>query len=298
MDATSRSPLVLHGRHGTTARLEEDALVIRTRREARRIPVEAIERAEARGRGGRTFAVVLTGADTVAEGGTVRCTSAPAVAAFVARVREEIPVRDAAEAHRDGAALVSVEPVGKRRPRPRATGRQLAWTATVIVYLLVLAWLIAAVRGGEAGQNVLRPISALIYWAVWPLLTWIGWLVAKGLLVETVGPTWGLRTHGITVTGRLVQDAQSLGWFYEFTDQTGKRRTCPAPEQKPSEVEIVYDARNPSRAMTRPAMKEDRVFGLVLGLILLPPSLGAGVVLLVLGVIEIVELYGWVGLIP
>ncbi|MFJ9704358.1 hypothetical protein [Streptomyces sp. NPDC101234] len=122
MTEIDSSPLVLHGRRRSAARLRSGVLLREQGGVRRRIPVAAIERVEVRGRTGRELAVFLTSNDPrpAAPGRSLVSRSAPAVREFAEAPRRALPVRDAAEPRPDGASLVSVEPSRPRQGGERA----------------------------------------------------------------------------------------------------------------------------------------------------------------------------------
>ncbi|MFD8718675.1 hypothetical protein ACFV2H_11815 [Streptomyces sp. NPDC059629] len=109
MTEIDSSPLVLHGRRRSAARLRSGVLLRGQGGVRRRTPVAAIERVEVRGRRGREFAVVLTSNDPrpVAPGHSLVSRSAPAVREFTEALRRALPVRYVAEPRPDGASLVA-----------------------------------------------------------------------------------------------------------------------------------------------------------------------------------------------
>ncbi|MET9441305.1 hypothetical protein [Streptomyces sp. NPDC006610] len=87
------SPLVPADRLGATARLCAGEAPPERRGLRHRIPVAAVERVEAGGRGGRTLILTVVAPDPPPR---IAAAGAPAVAAFAGAVRRRPPDRDAA----------------------------------------------------------------------------------------------------------------------------------------------------------------------------------------------------------
>ncbi|MFF4548290.1 hypothetical protein ACFY1J_29345 [Streptomyces sp. NPDC001406] len=239
----------------------------------RRIPVAAIERVDVSGRAGRELIVVLTSA---LPGPATHCLvsrSAPAVHEFAEALRRALPVRDADEPRRDGAARVTVEPVERPGPEPR----NVALGVLGVLYVLVAAALVA--RG--AGER------ATVSWAVGVPSVLAPGVAAVVAGLRTLRDTVVLRARGIAVEGRLEfsydvgtgEDA-ATHHVYPYVDARGERRERSGPEGGPSEVEIVYDPEDPDGTTTVGRATVGHLIGalslaLVLGLpmTLLGPSL-------------------------
>ncbi|MFC7219242.1 hypothetical protein ACFQLX_13850 [Streptomyces polyrhachis] len=149
---SAASPLILHGRSGTRARLDGDAFVLEQGGALRRIPLSAIARVEIAGRGDRTLRVTLTAApgDQPAHH-AVRCASAPAVRAFAAALTEAVPVRDAAERQAERAARVPLERVARWR-LPRLTAQ--TWMLVAVAGGLSLAGSLGTAAAGSSGSRL------------------------------------------------------------------------------------------------------------------------------------------------
>ncbi|MEU6573248.1 hypothetical protein [Streptomyces sp. NPDC046805] len=238
MAPTDTSPLVLHGRLRSVARLRSGELLLDAAGVRRRIPVAAIERAEAGGAKGRELTVVLTavGSDPVTY--TLVSRSAPAVREFAEAVRRALPVRDAGEARRDGAGLVSEEPLERPTPKPDRKGRlrRTAWIGCLLMACVLLV-----------GVGV----NPLLYWLFSLPVGFAGFLAARGGW-EFLRDTWVLRTRGITVEGRLTSSFPSTGQngtvmqhVYTYVDARGETRERTGSEGGAERVEIVYDPEGP-----------------------------------------------------
>lgn len=272
-------------------------LVVQDRRVRRRIPITVIERVDVRGRRGRVLAVVLLREEGTELAATelVQCRSAPAVDAMAAALRTELSVRDAVERRSGGTSQVTVEELD--RPRRRKTPRLR--TVAIVLYLLVLAWLVAVVVFEPGLRTATSAGFALLYWVLSPGLAGLSYAVAPAVWEMTEGP-WRLRARGITVTGQLIRTYHSGGvnYVYAFTDTHGEERTCDSPDGGLSQVEIVYDPDQPSFSEVRSAIRGNLIFGLVLFLILVVPLTVGTVVLGFLGLDELAELVATVGLRP
>ncbi|WP_316757176.1 hypothetical protein [Streptomyces herbicida] len=121
MTDNATSPLVLHGRRRSVARLRSGELLLEAGAVRRKIPVAAIERVEVRGSEGCEPAVVLTSAAPDPATYTLASRSAPAVREFAEAASRAVPARDADEPRRDGVARVTTEPVQRPGSRRRGT---------------------------------------------------------------------------------------------------------------------------------------------------------------------------------
>ncbi|MFD3533289.1 hypothetical protein [Streptomyces sp. NPDC058664] len=287
MTSTASSPLVLHGRFGRRARLRSGELLLESRRELRRIPVAAIERVEARGRGGRTLAVVLTGPGSgsgEAETYLLGSRSPAAVARFVALLDEALPVRDADEPRTPGSRQVTVE----RRARREGTGwsrvrEARAGTVAAVGFCLVMAVLLFA--GAWEGA---------LYWVFVPLLAGAGVSLA-GLGWTSARQGWVLVTRGITVDGRRKNsgsvdtgDPDAL-YVYLFTDADGVPRGYRGSNGGRDEEEITYDPRNPAVCQLRRRTTAQFLAGSAVLLVLALPLLATGAGF---GLLSLADLFG------
>ncbi|WP_328872651.1 hypothetical protein OHT76_22520 [Streptomyces sp. NBC_00287] len=222
------SPLVLHGRRRSVARLRAGVLLLEAGGVRHRIPVAAIERVEVSGAKGRVLTVVLSSATH-----TLTSRSAPAVREFAEAVRRALPVRDADEPR----PAVSAEPVERPGVEP---GYVVLWALGVAFVLVAVA---LVVRG--AGEQ------AVVFWLVGPVVLGCGGAALAGGLT-TVREAAVLRTRGITVEGRLTlsyemgtgEDAVTH-YEYTYVDARGQTRTRSGPAGGAEEVEIVYDPEDP-----------------------------------------------------
>ncbi|MFF9625721.1 hypothetical protein [Streptomyces griseosporeus] len=239
MTDTDTSPLVLHGRRRSVARLRSGVLMLDEGRTRRRVPVAAIERVETGGRGGRELTVVLTAPAPPAVTYTLTARSAPMVREFAAALRRAVPVRDADEPRPDGAALVWRED----EPEPARPERGV-WPAIALVgaFLAVpcVLWF-GRGRGLPAVLWVLSPPAFLIGWAAMVG----GW--------EVRGKASALRTRGLTVEGRLESTYEERSgeqtetkYVYVFADVHGREHRYDGPRGRgAAQVEIVYDPADP-----------------------------------------------------
>jgi hypothetical protein len=234
------SPLVLYGRRRSAARLRSGVLLLEQGGVRRRIPVAAIAHVDVRGRKGRELAVVLTSRDPCPDppGYSLVSRSTPAVREFAEALRRALPVRDADGPGRDGAALVSVEPMERPGPEPRRS----ALVALGAAYALITVALV--VRG--AGEQ------AIVSWAVGGPT-----VLAPGVAVLVGGVRYArdavvLRARGITVEGRMEYSYETgsgadavTHHVYSYVDAHGVRRRRSGTEGGAQEVEIVYDPEDP-----------------------------------------------------
>ncbi|MFF1510358.1 hypothetical protein [Streptomyces sp. NPDC058326] len=286
MTPKASSPLVLHGRFGRRARLRNGELLLDSRRELRRIPVAAIERVEARGRGGRRLAVVLTGAGAGEAAVTYLLDSRSrfAVERFLAVLDEALPERDADEPRTPGSRQVTVE----RRGRPEGSGlsrlREVrAGTMAAVVFCLVLAALL-----------ITETWEGALYWVFVPLLAGAGVsLTALGWTSARQG--WVLLMRGITVDGQR-ENSGSLDagdpdalYVYRFIDADGVPRCYRGSNGGRDEEEITYDPRDPAVCQLRRRTTAQLLAGTALLLVLALPLLAAGTAL---GLLAGAELFG------
>ncbi|MGI5338027.1 hypothetical protein ACQEVS_11820 [Streptomyces sp. CA-181903] len=212
------------------------------------MPLEALKRVEARGRGRRTLRIVLASPHAGSGTVSVRCHSAPAVLVFAARATATVPVRDREEARTGGATRVTVEPVtGPVRLRMSRAARW-GW-AVIAVYAAVLP-VLGFVKGWR---------SSLGLWAFAPLLLLPGggmtWFAVSGARTR-----WIMRTRGITVVARHTHtdwggEDESATCTYEYTDTAGTvrehRGEGPPRSDDGEHTEVTYDPRHPDRSYAR-----------------------------------------------
>jgi hypothetical protein len=232
------SPLVLHGRRRSVARLRAGVVLLETDGVRHRIPVAAIARVDATGPGGRVLTVVVattptTPTDPVTYSYSLTSRSAPAVRAFAEAVRRALPVRDADEPR----PQVSAEPVERSGPH---LGYAILG-ALVLTYVLVAVVLVN--RG--AGEQ------AVVYWLAGPMLTGAGGTVLPGG-VRTVREAVVLRRRGITVEGRRERSYEvgtgedaATHHMYAYVDALGNARTRSGRQGGADEVDILYDPEDP-----------------------------------------------------
>lgn len=251
MTEINTSPLVLHGRRRSVARLRAGVLLLETDGVRHRIPVAAIGRVYVNGPRGRVLTITLAAARTdpadparrtpVTYSLTSR--NAPAAAAFAEAVRRALPVRYADEPRPEtgaGAGVevsVSVEPIVRSRPD---LGRVIVGTLC-LAFVLVAVVLVA--RG--AGER------AVVCWLGGPVLLGAG---VAGLMGggRAVREAVVLRGRGITVEGRLTRSYEvgtgedaATHHTYEYVDALGTTRTRSGPEGGAGMVEILYDPEDP-----------------------------------------------------
>ncbi|MEW1828492.1 hypothetical protein [Streptomyces sp. NPDC088196] len=251
MTEINTSPLVLHGRRRSVARLRAGVLLLETDGVRHRIPVAAIGRVYVNGPRGRVLTITLAAARAdpadparrtpVTYSLTSR--NAPAAAAFAEAVRRALPVRYAdeprpeAEAEAGVEVSVSVEPIVRSRPD---LGRVIVGTLC-LAFVLVAVVLVA--RG--AGER------AVVCWLGGPVLLGAG---VAGLMGggRAVREAVVLRGRGITVEGRLTRSYEVgtgedavTHHTYEYVDALGTTRTRSGPEGGAGMVEILYDPEDP-----------------------------------------------------
>lgn len=270
------SPLVLHGRRRSAARLRSGLLLLDGGGVHRRIPVTAIERVDVNGAGGRRLTIVLTGAEPQTFSVTSR--SAPAVREFAEAVRRALPVRDAGEPRPDGAGLVTVAPL----ERPGLEPKRVLWWALGAVWALLA--LVLLVKG---------PADGFLCWLFSPVVV-AGWMAVRGG-AAIVREAWALRVRGITVEGRLERSWDHHGdngtvtqYVYAYEDANGVSRTRSGSEGGADRVEIVYDARDPEITKVGRHTLGNLVGSLLLFVILALPLLLLGLGLLALGLLALV----------
>ena len=248
MTEIDTSPLVLHGRRRSAARLRAGVLLLETGGVRHRIPVAAIDRVDVSGPGGRVLTVALAtaradpagpsdSADRAPVTYSLTSRSAPAVAAFAEAVRRALPVRDADEPRPEAEMEVSVEPVERPGPDLR---RVILWTLGLT---LVLVTVVLVARGADE--------RAVVFWLVGPVLLGAGGPALVGG-VGMVGQAVVLRGRGITVEGRLKwsyevgtgEDAV-MHHTYEYVDALGTTRTRSGRDGGADAVEIMYDPEDP-----------------------------------------------------
>ncbi|MEU9452764.1 hypothetical protein [Streptomyces sp. NPDC048277] len=240
MTEIDSSPLVLHGRRRSAARLRSGVLLLEQGGVRRRIPVAAIERVDVRGRRGRALAVVLTSRDPRPDppGYVLVARSSPVVRDFAEVLRRALPARDTAEPDSGGAALVSVEPM----ERPGLEPRPVALAALGVAYALIAVALVARGPGERATVSWGVGVPAVLAPGVAALVAGVRY--ARDAVV--------LRARGITVEGRLEysygtgsgEDAITH-YVYSYVDAHGVRRSRSGTEGGAREVEIVYDPEDP-----------------------------------------------------
>ncbi|MFF4168645.1 hypothetical protein [Streptomyces sp. NPDC001744] len=279
MTSATTSPLVLHGLLGRRARLRSGELLLGSRRELRRIPVAAIERVEVRGPGGRTLAVVLTGQEPeTARTHALTSLGPGAVRRFAAVLREALPVRDGAELHVSGSALVTTEPLD--RPGLPAVRPGVAVAAA---FFLVMAALL-----------VTEDWTGAFCWLFVPM-TVGGGVALAALGGKPVREGWVLAVRGITVDGHRKNsgsvdrgDPDAL-YVYLFTDAEGAPGVYRGSNGGRDEEEIVYDPRNPGVNQLRRRNAAQLAAGLVVLLVLALPLLAGGTAL---GLTALADLFG------
>ncbi|MFF8280185.1 hypothetical protein ACF05T_29550 [Streptomyces lateritius] len=286
MTSRTTSPLVLHGALGQRARLREGELLLRSRRELRRIPVAAIERVEVRGPRGRTLAVVLTGQEPVAARTHSLTSLRPAaVKRFAAVLCAALPVRDGAELSRSGSPPVTVEPL-ERRGRPAV---QFGSVVAVAFCLVMAALLVTRSWGGA------------FCWVFVPMLVGAGVSLAE-VGWKPVREGWILAVRGITVDGRRKNsgaiDAGDAGasYVYLFTDAEGVPRVYRGSNGGRDEEEIVYDPRNPGLNQLRRRNAAQFAAGLTFLLFLVLPLLGSGTALALAALADLFGLWSYAAL--
>ncbi|MFF4508863.1 hypothetical protein [Streptomyces sp. NPDC001401] len=271
MTSTDTSPLVLHGRRRSVARLGSGELLLDTAAVRRRIPVTAIERVDVNGPKGRRLTIVLTSTGAPVTY-TLLSHSAPAVREFAEAVRRALPVRDADESQADGVRLVSQEPLERPAPDNRRRARRTAGA----VYILMPVALLATGAG---------PVPVIL-WMVSPGPIACGWLAAQGGW-RALREGWALRTRGIVVEGRLKDSWVYDGTYgpvtqyvYEYVDTHGAPHEHTGSDGGGAErVEILYDSADPASSQVGRRTAGWLVFGTLLFLVLGVPMLLVGGVL-------------------
>lgn len=272
--SNTSSPVVLLGRRGRTARLTDGALVLRSRRETRHVPLAAIERIDLPSDAERELVVVLTrsadGTEQPSSDSSYRVAgrNTPAVRAFAEEVRRALPPRKAEVL--PGAREVKVE-------RHASDRHPLLLTLVGLVgvcYLTGIVLLLVLPTGDRA--SAMSTDEAVGFWAFAPALAAVGLfcLFAGGMGARD---WWVLRTRGVTVEGSLWlltrDDEGAAETIYEFTaaDGTTHRRTTAG--SGPERIDITYDPRNPE-LNTEPDFTSTVVLPIVMTVI----GLGAGAV--------------------
>ncbi|MGW7206389.1 hypothetical protein [Streptomyces sp. NPDC054837] len=233
MTEIDTSPLVLHGRRRSVARLRAGVVLLETGGVRHRIPVAAIARVDATGPGDRVLTVVVATTPTDSVTYSLTSRSAPAVRAFADAVRRALPVRDADEPR----PQVSVEPVERSGPH---LGYAILG-ALLLTYVLVAVVLVN--RGAEE--------RAVVFWLAGPVLTGAGSTTLPGG-VRTVREAVVLRRRGITVEGRR-EGSYEVGTgedvvthhTYAYVDALGNTRTRSGRQGGADEVDILYDPEDP-----------------------------------------------------
>ncbi|MFE5944580.1 hypothetical protein [Streptomyces sp. NPDC056480] len=244
------SPQVLKGRRGTTARLADGALVLRSRRETRHIPLAVVERVEVAGPNERDLVVVLTapagstGPSTPPEHRVTGPNSAT-VRAFAENLRRALPER------RPGTAVA--RPV----PEVKVERSESFWSERARA-LIVLGPFAAVYLAGAVALLLLPPADseagmptedAVGLWLAGPVVLALGLMCVYG--VGALIWEWRvLHRRGITVEAEVSHHAQDDDgdWqtVYGFNAEDGSRHFVTKQGREEGRIDVTYDPRNPS----------------------------------------------------
>lgn len=212
-----------------------------------RIPIGAIDTVRVTGPSGQGAVIVLTSAAGKGAVYPLQVTSAQAVQAFAWAVNSAIPVRDAAQRHADGDAVVTVvEPAGRGSALRRGLDRHADTVAVATPCLLVL---IAPLAMWDWQDALAFGVVCLLLLPGLPL---------GRFLLRVAEDRWLLRRRGITVlsnAGTLVTAEETEWRTYSFVDATGTTRPFDGHGKRlsknPDRIEITYDPFDGDRVCSR-----------------------------------------------
>jgi len=239
MSMTSPVP-VLQGDEGTELRSEGEELLLRHPHEELRIPLVAIARVRAEGRG---IAVELT-APAGAEPTVYRIedVSRAAASVFADAVNDALPERAAGEEAVDGSTLVTTRSlksldVEKDEEEENRASLVYKWVGLVVGVALVAFSVVV----GIAAEHVGRAVAVLLLGGLGAGVTFFAILT-----MSAAWDDWYLPRNGITVEAKLVYlDGTTT---YVYTDTRG--RTHPIYNSPRGEtIRVAYRSKKPSNAV-------------------------------------------------
>ncbi|MEU7297479.1 hypothetical protein AB0A76_30510 [Streptomyces exfoliatus] len=261
MSITSPIPR-LQGPEGTFLRAEGQVLILRRPREEMHIPLKAIERVRAEGRGVAVELTAPAGATPSVQ--RFEGVDEAAAVAFAEAVNAALPTEGK---FADGAEHLSGDRLGGDPHTTKALSALKRWTlygALAIVALCVLV----IVTGHAAAIILIIPFGFM----------GLGFLAGGSAVAYFPYREWHIRKHGVTVVAERIVGEPGL---FGYMDPTGLRRNVNSTAAAWT-IEVAYDPEDPGRVTTlgkRPWLRFDGILAAL--------SLGIGL-LFTLGVIALV----------
>ncbi|MFG2292184.1 hypothetical protein [Streptomyces sp. NPDC048603] len=241
------SPAVLLGRRGRTARIEDGALVLRSRSETRRIPLAVIERVDLPAGLERELLVVLAGpaqgTEPVPSPSSYRVTgrNAHSTRAFAEEVRSALPVRKPPLSA--GARRVTVEPrVSDWR------WLRLALAGLVVAGFLTGPALLLSLPESDRPSAVPTD-EAVALWVFSPFLL-VAAVVAPIIGWESLRKWRALSERGLAVEAEKWDNSRDGDgdWraSYRFTTADGSTHSWEEAGWGEDRIDVTFDPHDPS----------------------------------------------------